>query len=118
MPSADIPGDRHYKSFSLFHRHGPRDLWRRISMWLIMLSRLASLILMFAIFLSGVYLDTGGILVMVVLMLVGVIIFMINAWCVALIGDVTGTRRVVGITVVSRVVVKSCGCEEGFADGV
>lgn len=83
-------------------------------MWLIMLMRLAQLILFFVLFLIGLYFDVYGIVLTIFLVLIGTMLLMVNAWNVALIGDVTGTRRAMGITMVSLEMSGSVCCRRDF----
>lgn len=93
---------RHYRSFSFRNRRGAPDILRRVSMWLMMLLRgaLAGFILAILGFATS---SAGAIVLVIFLALVAVLLLMVSAWCVALMGDATGTRRVLGMTIVSFV---------------
>lgn len=70
-------------------------------MWLIMLSRLLHIIFFSLLFGFELYISPQSAVLFAFLVIIAVGLLMLNVWWIALIGDVTGTRRVLGITVVS-----------------
>lgn len=96
------PVRRHYHSFSLRNHHGAREIWRRVSMWIIMLVRLIQVILLATLSIAGVYWSGPGYIVLIVfLALIALGLLLVSAWNLALIGDAAGTRRAMGVVVVS-----------------
>lgn len=98
---ANTTSRSHYASFSPFRRRNARDTWRRISMLLTLLARLALLIVVGILLLYRLRSGVAVVVVPIVFALVALGLLLADCWSLALIGDATGMRRSCGITVVS-----------------
>ena len=91
----------HYRSFSLLHLPNARTRWRRMSMWVIQALRFALSVILI-MFTSWQYPNRTAYAVGVsITSVLGFVLLLFNAWCLAVIDDAVGWRRVVGVTVVS-----------------
>jgi len=84
-----------WSAFSLA-RTEPGVLLRRICMWIILVARTALSIL------SIIRAFAGGLIVWGIIdIILGVVVFFFIAWCLAVIGEAQGRRKVLGMTIVS-----------------